>query len=99
MSRHADTEVRDVAGDAAARHVRIWLAASGSSYDASARELFVRAHPVLFGRAWELTLNGMIAGAGAGACMTPRLPSPAISCSATSDGLRLKATQAQWHPA
>ncbi len=60
MSIYAFTESRDAtgAGDAAARHLRIWLAASGNSYGATSRELFVRAHPVLFGSASELTLRG-----------------------------------------
>ena len=60
MSLYAFTESGEAAGagDAAARHLRIWLAATGRSYDEAARELFVRAHPVLFGRDWELTLRG-----------------------------------------
>ena len=41
-----------------ARHVRLWLAATQLSYDAATREMFVRAHPILFGRAYELTLRG-----------------------------------------
>jgi hypothetical protein len=60
MSLYASTEFADAAawGDAAARHLRIWLAASGNSYDATARELFVRTHPVLFGRDCDLALRG-----------------------------------------
>ena len=36
----------------------MWLAASGISYNVTARELFVRGHPVLFGRNYEVTLRG-----------------------------------------
>lgn len=42
----------------AARHVRLWLAATELAYDAAAREVFVRAHPLLFGHAYELTVRG-----------------------------------------
>jgi hypothetical protein len=41
-----------------AKHLRVWLTASGLSYGGAARERFVRAHPVLFGSAYELTLRG-----------------------------------------
>jgi hypothetical protein len=41
-----------------AQHLRIWLAATGRVYDSAARESFVRAHPDLFGRAYEVTLRG-----------------------------------------
>jgi len=60
MAIYAFTDFHDgvAADDAAARHLRIWLAASGSSYGAAARELFVQTHPALFGRASELTLRG-----------------------------------------
>ena len=60
MSVYAFTDFHEGAGegDAAARHLRLWLAATGSSYSATARELFVQTHPVLFGRASELTLRG-----------------------------------------
>lgn len=40
------------------RHYRLWLAASGLPYDCTARESFARAHPALFGRAYEVTLRG-----------------------------------------
>jgi len=40
------------------QHVRVWLAATGLTYDSSAREAFVRAHPALFGRAYQVTLRG-----------------------------------------
>jgi hypothetical protein len=39
-------------------HVRLWLAATGVTYGPGAREQFVTAHPVLFGRAYEVTLRG-----------------------------------------
>jgi hypothetical protein len=39
-------------------HLRVWLAAAGLAYDCTARERFVRAHPSLFGRAYEVTLRG-----------------------------------------
>jgi hypothetical protein len=39
-------------------HCRVWLAASGLSYGRSAREAFARAHPALFGRAYDVTLRG-----------------------------------------
>jgi hypothetical protein len=42
----------------AAQHLRLWLAAVGVTYDRPAREAFVRAHPALFGRAYEVTLRG-----------------------------------------
>jgi hypothetical protein len=42
----------------AAQHLRLWLAAAGVTYDQRAREAFVRAHPALFGRAYEVTLRG-----------------------------------------
>jgi len=42
----------------AAQHLRLWLAASGFTYDGPAREAFVRVHPTLFGRAHEVTLRG-----------------------------------------
>ncbi len=42
----------------AAQNLRLWLAASGVVYDQPAREAFVRAHPTLFGRAYEVTLRG-----------------------------------------
>jgi hypothetical protein len=59
MSIDAFTEFDEPAGArAAARHLRVWLAATASSYDLTPRELFVRAHPVLFGRDWSLTLRG-----------------------------------------
>jgi hypothetical protein len=59
MSIYAFTELHEPAGaGAAAGHLRIWLSATASCYDATARESFVRAHPVLFGRASELTLRG-----------------------------------------
>jgi hypothetical protein len=41
-----------------AQHMRVWLAATGRVYDNAAREDFVRAHPELFGRAYEVTLRG-----------------------------------------
>jgi hypothetical protein len=41
-----------------AQHLRVWLAATGLTYDTAAREGFVRAHPDLFGRAHEVTLRG-----------------------------------------
>jgi hypothetical protein len=41
-----------------AQHVRLWLGATGLAYSGAAREAFVRAHPVLFGRAYEVTLRG-----------------------------------------
>ena len=41
-----------------AQHVRLWLAATGLPYSRLAREHFVRAHPALFGRAYEVTLRG-----------------------------------------
>jgi len=41
-----------------AQHVRLWLGATGLGYSGAAREAFVRAHPVLFGRAYEVTLRG-----------------------------------------
>ena len=39
-------------------HLRAWLAASSLSYAGAAKEGFVRAHPILFGSAYELTLRG-----------------------------------------
>jgi len=36
-------------------HVRLWLAATGVTYGPGAREQFVTAHPLLFGRAYEVT--------------------------------------------
>lgn len=42
----------------AAQHLRLWLAATGVAYDQSARLAFVRAHPALFGQAYEVTLRG-----------------------------------------
>jgi hypothetical protein len=39
-------------------HCRLWLATSGLSYGRSAREAFARAHPTLFGRAYEVALRG-----------------------------------------
>jgi len=42
----------------AAQDVRLWLAATGVTYDRRAREAFVRAHPALFGLAYEVTLRG-----------------------------------------
>ena len=41
-----------------AQHVRLWLGATGLAYSGAGREGFVRAHPVLFGRAYEVTLRG-----------------------------------------
>jgi hypothetical protein len=41
-----------------AQHVRLWLAAAGSSYNHGSREAFARAHPALFGRAYHVTLHG-----------------------------------------
>jgi hypothetical protein len=41
-----------------AQHLRLWLAATGRPYNRVAREHFVRAHPALFGRAYEVTLRG-----------------------------------------
>jgi hypothetical protein len=60
MSVYALTDFRDDAGagEPAGQHLRVWLAATGSSYGARARELFVRAHPVLFGRDFEPTMSG-----------------------------------------
>jgi hypothetical protein len=60
MSVHALPESRDTLGvvDGAARHLRVWLGAAGLTYDAVARDLFVRAHPVLFGRECEVALRG-----------------------------------------
>jgi hypothetical protein len=40
------------------QHIRVWLAATGRTYDSAAVEAFVRAHPDLFGRAYEVTLRG-----------------------------------------
>jgi hypothetical protein len=40
------------------QHLRSWLAVTGLAYDCAAREGFVRAHPALFGRAFEVTLRG-----------------------------------------
>jgi len=42
----------------AAQHLRLWLAASGVVYNRSAREAFARAHPTLFGHAYQVTLRG-----------------------------------------
>jgi hypothetical protein len=42
----------------AAQHLQVWLVATGVTYDRTAREAFVRAHPSLFGRAYEVTLHG-----------------------------------------
>ena len=42
----------------AGEHLRLWLAASEVAYDRSAREAFARAHPPLFGHAYEVTLRG-----------------------------------------
>jgi hypothetical protein len=44
--------------DSAADHVQLWLAATGLSYGVEAREAFIRAHPTLFGHAYELALRG-----------------------------------------
>jgi hypothetical protein len=41
-----------------ARHCQLWLALSGLSYGCTAREAFARAHPAMFGRAYEVTLRG-----------------------------------------
>ena len=41
-----------------ADHLRLWLAAAGSTYGNAAREGFARAHPTLFGAAYEVTLRG-----------------------------------------
>jgi hypothetical protein len=41
-----------------ARHLNVWLAATGMTYGAVAREVFVRAHPTLFGHAYQVTLRG-----------------------------------------
>src|SRR4051812_11843702 len=41
-----------------AHHLRVWLAVTGQSYGSTARESFVRAHPFLFGRAYEYILRG-----------------------------------------
>ena len=42
----------------AAQHLRLWLAARDVAYDRSAREAFARAHPTLFGHAYEVTPRG-----------------------------------------
>ena len=52
VSRDADSIHR------CAQHVRLWLAAAGTSYGHAAREAFARAHPTLFGRAYHVTLHG-----------------------------------------
>ena len=39
-------------------HCRRWLAASGLDYGHCSREAFARAHPSLFGWAYEVTLRG-----------------------------------------
>src|SRR5437899_2909852 len=44
----------------AAQHLRLWLAATAVAYEPCAREAFVRAHPALFGRAYEVTLRGFL---------------------------------------
>src|SRR5260370_33495929 len=41
-----------------ARHLRLWLSATGVPFGSSAREAFIRAHPDLFGHAYEVTMNG-----------------------------------------
>jgi hypothetical protein len=41
-----------------AHHCKLWLATSGMPYGPTAREQFARAHSVLFGRAYEVTLRG-----------------------------------------
>ena len=41
-----------------AEHFREWLVSAGLAYGGSARERFVRAHPSLFGSAYQLTLRG-----------------------------------------
>jgi hypothetical protein len=41
-----------------AQHFHVWLSASGRTYGAVAREAFVRGHPLLFGRAYALTMHG-----------------------------------------
>jgi hypothetical protein len=41
-----------------ADHCRRWLADSGLAYGPVGREAFARAHPWLFGRAYEVTLRG-----------------------------------------
>lgn len=39
-------------------HCRRWLAANGLVYGPPSREAFARAHPLLCGRAYEVTLRG-----------------------------------------
>jgi hypothetical protein len=41
-----------------AQHFHVWLSAGGLTYGAVARESFVRAHPLLFGRDYALTMRG-----------------------------------------
>jgi hypothetical protein len=53
---HSHTRVEAI--HRCAQHLRVWLGATGLSYDRAAREVFVRAHPALFGRAYEVTLRG-----------------------------------------
>jgi hypothetical protein len=40
------------------QHVNAWLAAADTTYGQAARTDFVRAHPVLFGHAYEIALRG-----------------------------------------
>ena len=60
MSVHAFPHSREPVGgvDGAARHLRVWLSATGLTYDANARDLFVNAHPTLFGRDSDVALRG-----------------------------------------
>src|SRR3974390_2469823 len=41
-----------------ARHLGLWLAATGLTYNRTAREDFARSHPELFGQAYDVTLRG-----------------------------------------
>ena len=50
--------VRSMIRPRCADHCRRWLAASGLTYDQCARVAFARAHPVLFGGAYHVTLAG-----------------------------------------
>jgi hypothetical protein len=60
MSLHALTNSRTPieAAQRTAQHLRVWLAATGRSYESETRELFARAHPAIFGCAYDVALRG-----------------------------------------
>jgi hypothetical protein len=56
--RTSDQRTRVWALQRCMQHLHVWLATVDATYGAESRAEFARSHPMLFGRAYEITLRG-----------------------------------------